>query len=99
MGKLIETDYLNVASTQNEIEILDKHWHRCATSQTWTTNQGSIYTFAELSDSHLTAIIKMLFGFYSIRNSKDLLDLIYTLYLELEQRFINKKKKKNDEDE
>lgn len=97
MSKVIETDYLNVASTQNEVEILDKHWHRCTTSQTWTTSEGQLYTFTELSDSHLTAIIKMLFSFYSIRNSRNLLDLIYTLYLELEQRFINKKKKKEDE--
>jgi len=93
MGKIIETDYLNVASTQNEVEILDKHWHRCTTSQTWTTSEGQLYTFAELSDSHLTAIIKMLFRFYTLRTSKDLLELIYSLYVELEQRFINKKKK------
>lgn len=92
MGKVTEKDYLSVASTQNEIEILDKHWHRCTTSQTWTTTNGYTCKFVDMPDALLTEIIKMLFGFYSIRNSKNLLDLIYTLYLELEQRFMNKKK-------
>lgn len=92
MSKLIETDYLNVASVQNEIEILDKHWHRCNLSKTWITVEGKVHTFTELSDAHLTAIIKMLFRFYTLRTSKELLELIYSLYVELEQRFINKKK-------
>ena len=91
MSELNEKDYLNVASIQNEIELLDNHWRKCSLNKTWTTVEGEVYTFSELSNSHLNAIIKMLFRFYILRNSKNLLNLIYDLYIELEKRFINKK--------
>ncbi len=82
----VEKDYLNIATKQEEQELLDKHWEKVKRMKIWVSTSGEKTHFNEIDNSHLITIIKMLIRFYGERPSQPLQDLINALLEEVKVR-------------